>query len=192
MAVLTLHSIKEIEAPIKEKYNCIFTKYLHIERQKGTMTLQNNDGLLDDVGWHIIEILQQDARISFRDLGRKIGLSAPATAERVRKMEEVGIICGYHAEINHEKIGLPVTAFIRIVVPKDKREYIHERLYEFPEVLECYRLAGIDSFIIKVSTPSITHLEGLIDRLGQYGQSTTSIILSTTMTKRNIERIDDN
>jgi Lrp/AsnC family leucine-responsive transcriptional regulator len=192
MAALTLYSIKEIEALIKEKCNCIFAQRLCIERQKDTMTLQNNDGLLDDVGWQIIEILQEDARISFRDLGRRIGLSAPASAERVRKMEEAGIIRGYRAEIDHAKVGLPVTAFIRFVVPKDKREYIQRQLDKLPEVLECYRLAGIDSFIMKVSTPSIAHLEGLLDRLGQYGQSTTSIVLSAMMTRRSVEKIDDN
>lgn len=154
------------------------------------MTLQS-EGLLDDIGWEILYALQKNARLTFRDLGRQIGLSAPAVAERVRKMEEAGIIRGYYVEVDTEKIGLSLTAFIRLNVPKDKREYINTKLKEVPEVLECYRVAGVDSFIMKVSVPSINHLEKLLDRLGQYGPSTTSIVLSTTLVRRIIERIEE-
>ncbi len=154
------------------------------------MTLQN-ENLLDDIGWQILRALQKNARLTFRDLGRQIGLSAPAVTERVRRMEDAGIIRGYRLEVDFAKIGLPVTAFIRISVPKDKREYIEEQMQKIPEVLECYRVAGVDSFIMKVSAPSIVHLEKLIDRLGRYGPSTTSIVLSTTLIRNGIEKIHD-
>lgn len=165
-------------------------KKTNFERWFGTLTLQN-ENLLDDTGWQILQALQENARITFRNLGRQVGLSAPAVAERVRKMEEAGIIRGYRLDVDLAKVGLPVTAFIRMSVPKDKREYISEYLRDIPEVLECYRVAGLDSFIIKVSSPSIKQLENLIDRVGRYGQSNTSIVLSVTMIRNSIERIAD-
>ena len=154
------------------------------------MALQS-DSLLDDIGWEILHALQENARLSFRDLGRRVGLSAPAVTERVRRMEEAGIIRSYRAEIDLEKIGLPLLAFIRISVPREQSSYIGEQLQAIPEILECYRVTGPDSFIMKVSTPSVTHLEELIDRLRQHGQSTTSIVLSTTMIRQSVERIED-
>src|SRR6267143_3746505 len=72
--------------------------------------------LLDDVGWKILQQLQQDARLSFAELGRRVGLSTPAVLERVRRMEDSGIILGYHAELDAAKVGMPITAFIRISV----------------------------------------------------------------------------
>jgi len=167
-----------------------FAKKSKNERQKDVMTLQNENPL-DSIGWQFLHALQQNARLSFRELGRLVGLSAPATTERIRRMEEAGIIEGYRAEIDLTKIGLPITAFVRISVPREKSGYIATQLQNIPEVLECYRVAGVDSYIMKVCTPSIARLEDLIDRLGQYGQSTTSIVLSTTVRRRSIERIGD-
>jgi Lrp/AsnC family leucine-responsive transcriptional regulator len=153
------------------------------------MALQS-ESLLDDTGWQILQMLQEDARLSFRDLGRRVGLSAPAVTERVRRMEEAGIIRGYHAEVDLAKIGMPLLAFTRMSVPREQGGFIVEQLREIPEILECYRVAGIDSFIMKVGFSSMAHLEELIDRLRQYGQSTTSIVLSTTMIRQSIERIE--
>ncbi|HZU00912.1 MAG TPA: Lrp/AsnC family transcriptional regulator [Ktedonobacteraceae bacterium] len=154
------------------------------------MTLQF-DNLLDDTGWQILHLLQKNARLSFRDLGKQVGLSAPAAAERVRRMEEAGIIRGYRAEVDLEKVGLPLLAFIRISVPKANSNYIAEQLQEIPEILECYRVLGNDSFLMKISVPSMEHLEMVIDRLRQYGQSTTSIVLSTTIDRQSVMRIEN-
>ncbi|HTK07056.1 MAG TPA: Lrp/AsnC family transcriptional regulator [Ktedonobacteraceae bacterium] len=154
------------------------------------MTLQF-DNLLDDTGWQILSLLQDNARLSFRDLGKKVGLSAPAAAERVRRMEEAGIIRGYRAEVDLEKLGLSLLAFIRLSVPKEDSNYIAEQLKEIPEILECYRVLGVDTFLMKVSVPSVEHLERVIDRLRRYGQSTTSIVLSATMDRQSVERSED-
>ena len=127
----------------------------------------------------------------FRELGRHIGLSAPAVIERVRKMEDAGILVGYRAEINPTKIGLPITAFIRLSTPRERSGYVGIQLQGMPEILECHRVAGQDSFLMKVGVSSMDHLERIIDQLAQYGQSTTSIVLSSPVTKRIIKAVEN-
>jgi Lrp/AsnC family leucine-responsive transcriptional regulator len=154
------------------------------------MTLQN-DVLLDDIGWQILQELQKNARLTFREIGGRVNLSAPAVAERVRRMEEAGIIRGYRLDLDLAKVGLPVTAFIRMSVPKEMRQSISLHLQAIPEVLECYRVAGAESFIIKVASPSVQHLENIIDSISHYGHSTTSIVLSVTIANNTIQKIED-
>lgn len=151
------------------------------------MTLET-ERLLDDIGWRLLHELQENARLSFAELGRRAGLTTPAVVERVRKMEDAGIITGYRAEVNPAKIGFPVTAFIRMSVVGDVLTRITAVVKESPEVIECHRGTGGDSFIMKVSLSSIEHLESLIDRLTPYGTTTTSIVLSSLVTRRVIER----
>lgn len=141
---------------------------------------------LDDIGWQILVALQEDARLSFSELGRRVGLSAPAVAERVRRLEEAGIIVGYHAELSAGKVGLPLCAFIRMSVFGEAKYgggMIH-LVQQTPEVLECHRVTGGDSYILKVAVSSVEHLEELIDRLTSYGQPTTSIVLSSPLKHR--------
>ncbi len=147
-----------------------------------------NKVIVDDTDWKILHELQCDARITFKELGYRVGLSAPATAERVRKMEDLGIITGYRVEINRSKVGLPVTAWIRLSTPKERSARLSEKLRDIPEIIECSRVAGPDSFVMKVSVSSMEHLEHLIDHFSQYGTSVTSIELSTTVANRMIEQ----
>lgn len=151
------------------------------------MTLDNKK-LLDDVGWRILRELQEDARLSFAELGRRVGLSLPAVAERVRRMEDAGIITGYHAEINLQKIGLPVMALIRVTVPGEKYPTVISLARDLPQVLECHHLTGTDSFVLKVVAISLPHLETLITQLSTYGETTTSIVLSSPVSKQTIQR----
>jgi Lrp/AsnC family transcriptional regulator, leucine-responsive regulatory protein len=151
------------------------------------MSLEN-ERLLDDIGWHILQELQENARLSFAELGRRVGLSIPAVAERVHRMEDAGIITGYHADINPEKVGLPISAFIRMNITGNVSSQIAELMKGMPEVSECHRGTGGDSFIIKVRVSSVAHLEHVIERLLPYGTTTTSIVLSSPVTKRFIER----
>ena len=151
------------------------------------MTLENKK-LLDHVGWQLLAALQEDARLSFAELGRRVGLSLPAVAERIRRMEEAGIITGYRAEIAVDKIGLSVMAFIRVSASGKQYPAVISLARELPEVVECHHLTGTDSFIMKVVTSSIPHLEALITRLSSYGQTTTSIVLSSPVTKRTFGR----
>jgi Lrp/AsnC family transcriptional regulator, leucine-responsive regulatory protein len=150
------------------------------------MALDTSD--LDPIGWEILEELQKDGRISFAELGRRVGLTLPAVAERVRKMEDAGIIMGFHADINPAKIGLPIAAFIRISVVGDVFSRMAKAVRDMPEVLECHRGTGADSFTLKVAVESVQHLERLIDKLTPFGTTSTSIILSTLVRNKMFAR----
>lgn len=138
--------------------------------------------VLDDIDWKVLEELQQNARTPFAELGRRVGLSTPAVAERVRRMEDAGIILGYHAQIDPAKVGLPMQAFIRVNVAGDKLTKFAQLVRECPEVLECHRVTGSESFIIKVAVSDNNHLEHVIDSLMPYVATTTSMILSSPLT----------
>src|ERR1700736_1151886 len=115
--------------------------------------------MLDETGWQLLQELQQNARLSYSELGQRVGLSSPAVADRIHKMEEAGIISGYHAEINLSKVGLPVTAVIRLGnVAGQSCNMVMYRVSEIPEVLECYRVTGGDSVVVKVAVASVDHL----------------------------------
>jgi Lrp/AsnC family leucine-responsive transcriptional regulator len=140
---------------------------------------------LDDVSWQLLEELQQNARLSYSELGRRVGLTAPAVAERIRRMEEAGIIAGYRLELNQEKIGRPLLAFIRLATDQANcAQFGASAARDFPEVLECHRITGGDSYIVKVAVRSVQHLEDLLNRLMPYGQTVTSIVLSTPVRHR--------
>jgi Lrp/AsnC family transcriptional regulator, leucine-responsive regulatory protein len=141
----------------------------------------------DPVGWKILTILQEDARKSFRQIGQEIGMSTPAVAERVRRMEEQGIISGYHAAINPKRLGISVQALMRIGGVGDRGEEFTALVVTVPEVLECHRVTGSDSYLLKVITRSIDHLETLINRFVPYGDVTTSLVLSSPVIRRTIE-----
>ena len=97
--------------------------------------------LLDPIGWRILAELQDDARIHFSELGRRVGLSTPAVIERVHRMEEAGIITGYRVEIDRQKVGRPVCAFIRVRVSGDSITRVIAQAREMPEVFECHHIA---------------------------------------------------
>ncbi len=143
---------------------------------------------LDKTGWHILEELQQNGRISFAELGRRVGLTLPAVAERVRKMEDAGIITGFRADVDPAKIGLSIAAFIRISVAADVSARVAKAVRDMPEVLECHRGTGADSFTLKVAVESVQHLERVIDKLTPFGTTSTSIVLSTLVKNRNFTR----
>jgi Lrp/AsnC family transcriptional regulator, leucine-responsive regulatory protein len=143
--------------------------------------------LLDRIGWRILEELQEDARIQFVELGRRVGLSTPAVIERVRRMEEAGIITGYRVEVDHQKVGLPVCAFIRVRVIGDFIPRVIAVAREMPEVFECHRIAGEDTFLLKVCVASAEALEKIVDRLTPYVATTTMLVFSSPVDRRVIE-----
>src|ERR1700730_4139048 len=107
--------------------------------------------LLDETGWHILQALQHNARLSYSELGQRVGLSSPAVAERVRRMEDAGIIRGYHAEVDLSRIGFPITAVIRVSSSVGEScTRLASYAQDIPEVLECYRVTGSDSLVLKV------------------------------------------
>ena len=146
--------------------------------------------LLDSVNWKLLLLLQAQARRSFSELGREVGLSSPAVAERVRRLEEAGVITGYHAAIDPAKVGLPLLAFMRLGEVGDRGERVAALARAMPEVLECHRVTGSDSYIVKIMATSIAHLEALIDRFNPYGQITTALVLSSVIQHRTVEPPD--
>jgi Lrp/AsnC family leucine-responsive transcriptional regulator len=148
----------------------------------------HSEPLLDSINWKLLRLLQENARRSFSELGREVGLSSPAVAERVRRLEEAGIITGYHAAVSYEKIGLPLLALMRLSEVGDRGDRVAALVREMPEVIECHRVTGSDSFVLKIVATSIAHLETLIDRFNPYGQITTSLVLSSAVVRYVVER----
>jgi Lrp/AsnC family leucine-responsive transcriptional regulator len=143
--------------------------------------------LLDRTGLQILRALQENARLSFSELGRRVALSSPAVAERVRKMEETGIISGYHARVEPEKVGLPIWAFILLKTQAKKYPDIILLARRLPEILECHHVSGGESFIIKVVASSIPHLEELIEKLSPFGETSTLVVLSSPVDKQALD-----
>ncbi len=148
--------------------------------------------MIDEIDWKIIKELQLNARITFAELGRRVGLTTPAVIERVRKLEDAQIVTGYRAVIDPAKVGFPVTAFIRMSISGIDYSHIIEVAKNASEVLECHRGTGGDSFILKVAVADVEHLQNLIDKLTPYGITTTSIVLSSPVKSRVIEPHNEN
>lgn len=134
---------------------------------------------LDNTSWQLLKALQEDARLSYAELGRRVGLSPPAAAERIRKMEEAGIITGYRVEISAEKLGLPIIALISLTTTPQQYPQVTALMNDLAEIQFCHHVTGNSSFIIEVNVSSIAHLEKLIEQLSQHGQTATSIVLSS-------------
>lgn len=142
------------------------------------------DNALDSLDYKILSLLTIDARIPYAELGRKVGLSASAVAERVKRMESEGIILGYHARLNEKALGYSVVAFIRMTCDNTHYRAFLKALPRFEAVQECYHITGGDAFLIKVRLGSLDELETLIERLLPFGMPTTSMVLSTPILSR--------
>ncbi len=140
----------------------------------------------DEVDWRILGELQANARVTFAEVGRRVGLTAPAVAERVRRLEQAGIISGYHAHIDTTRLGLTLEAFMRFTVTSSTYPQMNQLLRSYPEILECHRITGSDCYIMRLAVVSVAHLEDLINRLTPYGTMTTSIVLSSPITRRDV------
>jgi Lrp/AsnC family leucine-responsive transcriptional regulator len=143
---------------------------------------------MDGVNWRILGLLQENARTSFSEIGRQVGLTPTAVAERVRRLEDSGVIHGYRVLVSTSEIGFPITAFVRFAVRPGQSLQLVRLCESLPEILECHRLTGEDSYLMRVVTTSVPHLEQLIDRLLPLGQPTTSIVLSTPVVSKAIQR----
>lgn len=144
---------------------------------------------LDAIAWKIVEALQQNARVSFAELGRTIGLSTPAVAERVHRMEEAGVIRGYHASLDSAKLGIPIRVLVRLTIPGGELQINRtvSALKELSEISRCHRITGDESFVIEADVVSIRHLEALIDKLSALGATSTSTVLSSPVERRNYQ-----
>lgn len=141
---------------------------------------------LDAIAWKILEALQHNARLSFAELGRKVGLSTPAAAERVRRLEEAGVITGYHASVDVAKLGMPIRVLVRLTIHGGDQQVSRSVavITEMTEVSRCHRITGAESFILEADVVSIRHLESLIDKLSTLGATSTSTVLSSPVKRR--------
>jgi len=150
------------------------------------MTFQT-ETRLDSTDWAILRELQADARLSFSALGRRVNLSAPAVAERVRRLESIGVIAGYQARVDPALAGQPVAAFIQMRCDRDRCLLRTTTSNDYPEIVEIHKLSGEYCSMLRVRATSMEHLEGLIERLGEHGLARSSVVLSTQFDGRPVE-----
>ena len=143
---------------------------------------------LDSVDKKLLQQLNADARLAVAELGRRIGLSASATAERLRRLESLEIIRGYRADVNLPALGYTITAFVRLTCEGTRYKPFLKFLPTLDAVQECHHLTGNDAFMLKVVLSSMTELEDLIEKLLPYGSPTTSMVLSTPLERKQLLR----
>jgi Lrp/AsnC family transcriptional regulator, leucine-responsive regulatory protein len=139
---------------------------------------------IDTVNLRVLEELQRDPRLTMSELGRRVGMSSPAVTERVRRLEEAGVICGYRLELNPAALGLPITGYVRVRPSPGQLSKIAELAQQIPEVVKCHRITGEDCFILKVHIPAMDQLDRLLDCFLMYGATTTSLIQSSPVPLR--------
>ena len=149
-----------------------------------------NDVLLDATDRQIIGELARDGRISFAELGRRVSLSSPAVAERVKRLESAGVITGYRAEIDPRALGYQLTAVVRVKPAVRQLSKIAELAAEIPQIEECLRITGEDCFYMKLHLAAIEELPSVLDQFLLYGETTTSIVNATPVRRRDPPAID--
>jgi Lrp/AsnC family leucine-responsive transcriptional regulator len=142
------------------------------------------NGSLDAKDLAILEALQADGRIALSELGRQVGLSQPAMSERVKRLEDRGIITGYGARIDWQALGLSMTAIIRLKTAHEHIRACLKTFSELPYVMEVHRVTGEDCFVLKVTVPTPDKLATIVDTIGRFGAVTTSVVLRSEPPKR--------
>jgi Lrp/AsnC family leucine-responsive transcriptional regulator len=144
------------------------------------------DARLDDVNRRLLDELQADARLALAELGRRVGLSAPAVAERLARLEQAGVITGYRATVDPRALGYALTAVLRIRPAPRELPKVAQLARDTPEVVECHRITGDDCFFMRMHVRDVEHLEEVIDRFALFGQTTTSIVQSSPVPGRGV------
>jgi Lrp/AsnC family transcriptional regulator, leucine-responsive regulatory protein len=145
-----------------------------------------NDRPVDAVSRRLLLELATDARLSLAELGRRVGLSAPAVGERLQRLREDGVVRGYRAELDPGALGLPLGAIVRVRPAAGELHKVAELARQTPEVVECHRITGEDCFFMKLHLRDVEHLEEVIDRFLLFGQTTTSIVQSSPVPARGL------
>ncbi|MER7762082.1 Lrp/AsnC family transcriptional regulator [Streptomyces sp. NPDC097619] len=138
----------------------------------------------DATDWRILEALQRDGRASFAELARAVAMSPSAVTERVRRLEEAGVITGYTAVVDPERLGKPIMALVRLRYPHGNYKPFHDLLDSTPEVLEAHHITGDDCFVLKVTARSMGHLEEITGRISGLGSVTTNVVYSSPLPRR--------
>jgi len=142
------------------------------------------DPTIDRTDWRLLAELQRDGRASYADLARAVAMSPSAVAERVRRLEEAGVISGYRATVDPERVGLQVMAFVRLRYPTGNYRPFHALLESTPEIIEAHHVTGEDCFVLKVLARSMRHLEEVNGRISGLGAVTTSVVYSSPLAGR--------
>lgn len=142
---------------------------------------------LDSLDWQLLRELQADARLSYIELARRVGLSSLSVAERVRRMEDAGVIAGYRAEIDPAKVGLPKMALVQLRCHPSKCLLKTTSLDAYPEVLEVLKVSGAHCTVLKIAAASIPHLEDVFRRLGEHGEMETAMVWSAALSRRTLD-----
>jgi Lrp/AsnC family leucine-responsive transcriptional regulator len=142
---------------------------------------------LDVTDLRLVSELQRDGRVSLAELGRRVGLSAPAVADRVSRLERDGVIAGYRAEVDPRMLGLSLSVVLRVRPAPGQLQNVAELSRRTPEVVECHRVTGDDCYVMTAHVRDVLHLEEVIDRFTVIGQTTTSIVQSSPVPRRAID-----
>lgn len=134
---------------------------------------------LDSLDWQLLDELQADARLSYNELARRVHLSAPAVADRIRRLERQGVIIGYQAQVDPTAAGFPVHAYVQLRCALGKCLLKSSAAEDYPEVIEINKLSGRHCSMLKIRALSLSHLEGVLEQIGKHGEMDTHIILST-------------
>jgi Lrp/AsnC family leucine-responsive transcriptional regulator len=143
---------------------------------------------LDPTDWRILAVLQRDGRASFAELAREVSMSASAVTERVRRLEESGVIVGYRAVVSPELVGLTIMAFVRLRYPTGNYGPFRRMLDAVPEIIEAHHVTGEDCFVLKVVAASMRHLEEITGRISALGGVTTTVVYSSPLTGRDLDQ----
>lgn len=143
---------------------------------------------LDDLDWALLAELQRDGRASITGLARTISLSVSATGERLRGLEEAGVVTGYTAVVDVEKLGYQILAQLRLRYPTSRYQPLHDLIANTPEIVEAHHVTGEDCFVLKVIATSMRHLEEISGRIGGLGSVTTSVAYSSPLERRAVQR----
>lgn len=149
-------------------------------------TLQSKNSMLDQINIRLLRELQRDPRAPMATLARRVRMSAPAVTERVRRLEDAGVIAGYRMDVAPQALGLLVTAYVRIRPAPGQLAKVAELAERAPEVVECHRITGEDCFLLRVCVSDMRQLESALDRFLAFGQTTTSIVQSSPVPPRSL------
>ena len=144
---------------------------------------------LDEIDIQLIEMLQKNARTPLKVLAQTVFLSSPSVSARIARLEKEGIITGYTAQVNRIKLGYHITAFINLEVPPSKRHEFYDCIRSFPNVLECHRVSGEYSMLIKAAFPETEELDAFVGRLQSYGKTSTQVVFSNPVEPRGLQEL---
>ena len=147
---------------------------------------RQNGQITDDTDLRLLAELQGDARLSLAELGRRVGLSSPAVADRLRRLTDEGVIRGFHADVDPRALGLALGVIIRVRPAPRQLHKVADLARETPEVVECHRITGEDCFFVRAHVRDVEHLEEVIDRFAVFGQTTTSVMQTSPVPQRGL------